>query len=462
MTEHLSALDASFLAAERPGIPLHIGGIARFEGGPLLDDEGRLRLDDIRRVIEAHLVVIPRFRRRLQDTPLRATLPLWVDDDHFDIAHHVHARTVPAPGDDVAVLAAAMAIQAETLDRSRPLWDLTFLDGLSDGSVVLVDRAHHALVDGVSGSESLVAMLDLYREAPPPDAVAWTPEPGPDALHQVTEALGALAHLPVDAARGLAGLARHPTDLTDIVRSATEALRTERPAPTCSLNAAVGPRRDYRPIRLSLAEVKRVAHATGTKVNDVVLTAVTGGLHELMAGRGELAQLDHLMALVPVSTRGADEHLGLGNRVSAILASLPVGLADPATCLETVSAQMAAHKGSHETELVAALLGSADWLPPGVLSVLSDATVNRQPLVNLVITNVPGAQVPLYLLGARMTECLPYVPLGGNTTVGIAILSYDGHLDLGITVDPEACPDADVLVTGIEATFEELQGLAVS
>ena len=123
---------------------------------------------------------------------------------------------------------------------------------------------------------------------------------------------------------------------------------------------------------------------------------------------------------------------------------------------------MAAHKGSHETELVAALLGSADWLPPGVLSVLSDATVNRQPLVNLVITNVPGAQVPLYLLGARMTECLPYVPLGGNTTVGIAILSYDGHLDLGITVDPEACPDADVLVTGIEATFEELRALAVS
>ncbi len=241
MSEHLSALDTSFLAAERPGIPLHIGGIARFEGGPLLDAAGRLRIDDVRRVIEAHLVAIPRFRRRLQDTPLRATLPLWIDDEDFDIAHHVHARTVPAPGDDAAVLTAAMAIQAETLDRRRPLWDLTFLDGLADGNVVLVDRAHHALVDGVSGSESLVAMLDPDRETPPLDAVTWTPEPGPDALHQVTEALGALAHLPVDAARGLTGLARRPTDLVDVVRSAADALRRERPAPTCSLNAAVGP-----------------------------------------------------------------------------------------------------------------------------------------------------------------------------------------------------------------------------
>ena len=202
MSEHLSALDASFLAAERPGIPLHIGGIARFEGAPLLDERGRVRIDDIRRVVEAHLSTIPRFRRRLQDTPLQATLPLWIDDEHFDIAAHVHAETVAAPGDEAALLESVMRIQAETLDRHRPLWDLTFLDGLADGSVVLVDRAHHALVDGVSGSEALVAMLDPDPDAGLPDAATWEPEPGPDALHQVTEALGALAHLPVSAARG--------------------------------------------------------------------------------------------------------------------------------------------------------------------------------------------------------------------------------------------------------------------
>ncbi|MCU0311952.1 MAG: wax ester/triacylglycerol synthase family O-acyltransferase [Acidimicrobiales bacterium] len=456
MSEHLSALDASFLAAERPGVPLHIGGIARFEGGPLLDGDGRVRIDEIRRVVEAHLAAIPRFRRRLQSTPLNATLPLWVDDEHFDIAAHVHAVTVPDPGGDAEVWATVMGIQREALDRRRPLWDLTFLDGLADGSVVLVDRAHHALVDGVSGSESLVAMLDPDPAAPIPEPVGWEPEAGPDAVHQVAEALGALAHLPGAAARGLAGLARAPGDLVDVVRSAAHALRAERTAPRCSLNVAVGPRRDYRPIRLALDDVKAVAHATGTKVNDVVLAAVTGGLHDLMAERGELGHLDHLVALVPVSTRGDDEHLGLGNKVSAILASLPVDLDDPAAALRSVADQMARHKGSHETELVAALLGSADWLPPGVLSVLSDATVNHQPLVNLVITNVPGVQAPLYLLGARMTECLPYVPLSGNTTVGIAILSYDGRLDLGITVDPDACPDADVLVAGIERAFDEL------
>jgi diacylglycerol O-acyltransferase / wax synthase len=194
-------------------------------------------------------------------------------------------------------------------------------------------------------------------------------------------------------------------------------------------------------------------------VNDVVLAAVAGGLRALLEGRGEVGGpdgLDHVTALVPVSTRDAADPLGPGNQVSGILARLPLADAEPRDCLDVVSRQMTAHKQSRETELLATVLGSANWLPPLLVTVLSDLSVNRQPLVNLVITNVPGAQIPLYLLGARMAEFLPYVPLGGNTTVGVAILSYDGQLAVGVTSDPEACPDVDVLVTGMQDQFASL------
>ncbi|MCD9624504.1 wax ester/triacylglycerol synthase family O-acyltransferase [Rhabdothermincola salaria] len=456
MADNLSALDASFLAAERPEVPLHIGGVARFEGGPLLDDDGRLRLDDIRAVVEAHLAAIPRFRQRLRPAAGGLGLPRWCDDDGFDITEHVRTRRVPAPGLEDDLHRLAMALQAQPLPRDRPLWELTFVDGLADGSVALVDKAHHALVDGVSGSESFITMLDRDPAAPPAVPAPWAPSPAPATAHRLLDELRRAARLPVDAARGTVDLVRDPAALAALLGTAAETLRTRRPAPRCSLNAAVGARRDHRVVRWSLADAKHIAHATGTTVNDVALTAVTGGLRALLAGRGELAGLDHLTALVPVSTRGADEMLGLGNRVSGVLATLPLTHVDPLECLRQVRADMDAHKEGHEVELFAALLGTADWLPLPLVTVLSELTVNRQPVVNLVVTNVRGSPTPLYLRGARMLEFQPYVPLGANTTVGVAILSYDGQLDVGVTVDPDACPDAAVLVDGIEAAFAAL------
>ena len=456
VADTLSALDASFLAAERPEVPLHIGGVARFEGAPLLDEAGRLRLDDIRAVVEAHLAAIPRFRQRLRPAPGGLGLPRWSDDETFDITEHVLARRVPQPGLDDDLHRLAMDLQARALPRDRPLWELTFVDGLADGSVALVDKAHHALVDGVSGSESFITMLDRDPTAPPPVPEPWAPRPAPATAHRLLDELRRAARLPVDAARGTVDLVRDPTALAALLGTAADTLRSHRPAPRSSLNAPVGAARDHRVVRWSLADAKRIAHGTDTTVNDVALTAVAGGLRALLAGRGELAGLDHLTALVPVSTRGADEMLGLGNRVSAVLATLPVAADDPQTCLRRIRADMDAHKQGHEVELFAALLGTADWLPLPLLTVLSDLTVNRQPIVNLVITNVRGSPTPLYLRGARMLEFQPYVPLGANTTVGVAILSYDGQLDVGVTVDPDACPDASVLVDGIDATFHRL------
>lgn len=466
MGDRLTALDNGFLAAERPGVPLHIGGVARFEGGALLDDAGRVRIDDVRRLVATHLPAVPRFRQRLADPPLHAGLPVWVDAEDFDLADHVVAATVPAPGDDQTALELACELLAAPLDRSRPLWQLTFLDGLADGTVVLVDRAHHALVDGVSSSESLIALLDpgpqaeTTAEPDRPEATEWAPEPAPDGGRQLLDVAATLTRLPVRLAAGVADIVRSPARMQELWDGLVAAVRNEELAPRCSLNAEVGARRQHLAVRLSLADLKRVAHARGVTVNDVVLAAVTGGLRDLMDGRGELEMLDHLVALVPVSTRGADERLGLGNRVSAVFAKLPVDLDDPLDRLEALALQMRSHKRSHEVDVFADLLAFLDWLPPWLLAPLADLTVNRQPMVNLVVTNVPGSPRPIHVLGARMLECLPYVPLGGNTTVGIAILSYDGHLDLGITVDPEACPDADVLVRGIETGFDELLATA--
>ncbi len=456
MSDRLTALDNGFLAAEHPGVPLHIGGIARFEGGPLLDGDGRVRIDDIRRVVAAHLGAIPRFRRRLADPPLHSALPEWVDAEDFDVAGHVEAVTVPAPGDQEALIEVACEILRTPLDRSRPLWHLTFLDGLDDGSVVLVDRAHHALVDGVSGSDSLITMLDPAPDSQVPDVPDWRAQAPPAGTRQLLDVAGRLARLPFAAARSSAELVRSPERLRELFDGLVAVVRSEVPAPSCSLNAEVGPARRHLSVRLSLAELKRVAHAHGVTLNDVVLAAVTGGLRDLMAGRGELEGLDHLVALVPVSTRAVDGRDERANQVSGIFAKLPVGLDDPLERLQALASQMREHKASHEVDIVADLLALLDWLPPWVLRPLADLTVNRQAMVNLVITNVPGSPRPLYLLGPRMLEFLPYVPLGGNTTVGIAILSYDGHLDVGITADPDAAPDADVLVEGIRRSFDEL------
>lgn len=455
--DHLSALDASFLAAERQGLPLHIGGLARFEADPLVDDAGRLRIDEIRALVDAHLAAIPRFRQRLCPTLGGLALPGWVDDVHFDIANHVRLRHVPEPGDAAALHTLAMEVQAEVLARDRPLWQLTFLDGLADGTVAMIDKAHHALVDGVSGSESFITMLDTEPVAPDPVRRPWAPVPAPGLGVQALDALTRVGRLPLDAAHQLGRVVRDPSTVTDVVRAVTTTVRTRRPAPACSLNASVGPRRDHHVVRWSLDDAKAVAHATGTTVNDVAMVAVTGGLRALLAERGELEALSHLTALVPVSTRGDDELLGLGNRVSAMLATLPVGEPDPLAALGAVASDMAEHKSSHEIELAGTALGLADVLPLPLVTVLSDLTVNRQPLVNLVVTNVRGSSTPLYLLGARMLEFLPYVPLGANTTVGVALLSYAGQLDAGVTVDPEACPDAAALVDGMEATFAAMR-----
>jgi WS/DGAT/MGAT family acyltransferase len=457
--DRLSALDASFLWFERPGAPVHVGAIATFEAGPLLDRKGHLRLAELRELIGARIAEVPRLRRRLAPVPFDLDLPLWVDDPAFDIARHVGEVRVPSPGGDAELRALAGEIQSEMLPRDRPLWDVRFVTGLAGGKVGLVQRIHHALVDGVSGVDLAALLLDLTPDAPPPGArPPWSPEPSPAALSLVADGLRHRLADPVRAAAAGTGLLRHPTRAVRAAATAVEgigAVVAGGAAPHTSLDAPLAGSRRLAWVRASLDDV-RMAGGAGATVNDVVLSAVAGGLRWLLLERAEPLAADLVLkVLVPVSRHGMDGHDARGNQVAALYVPLPVGMGDPHDRLAWVARETRRLKASQRAVSSGLLLDAADALPAGAARMLARA-LDHQRLVNLVVTNVPGPPLPLYLAGSRMVEAFPVVPLTANLPVGVAVLSYDGALTITLTADDGACPDVDVFAAGIERSLGQL------
>jgi WS/DGAT/MGAT family acyltransferase len=459
--DRLTALDASFVWFERPGVPIHVGAVATFEAAPLLDGSGRLRLAELREHIAGRLDALPRLRRRLASVPFDLDRPRWVDDPDFDIAHHVGEVRLPSPGDDAALRRVAGDLQGQMLPRDRPLWDLHFVTGLSGDRVGLVERIHHALVDGVSGVELATLLLDLDPDAPaPPPPPRWSPAPPPDPLSLFAAGLRDRLADPVRAAGALAGLALHPARAAQAAGTVARGLGTMVDqgllAPRTSLNAPLAGGRTLAWVRARLDDVRAAGRAVEASVNDVVLTAVAGGLRWLFLERGERLPPDLVLkVLVPVSLHGADEHGTLGNRVSAVYAPLPVGIGDPQARLAAVAASMRRLKAQPEADSMGLVLDAANGVPAGVARLIARA-VDHQRFVNLVVTNVPGPPVPLFACGARMLEAFPVVPLDANMTVGVAVLSYDGTLTISLTADDLMCPDVDVFAAGIERSLAQL------
>jgi WS/DGAT/MGAT family acyltransferase len=487
-TEELTALESSFLWFEQPGRPLHVGAVAVFDGAPLLDARGRLRLADLRRLVDERLDRVPRLRQRIAPGPSPLGRPRWVDDPDFDVAHHVHEIRLPAPGDEATFHRAVEAANAELFDLEHPPWELHFVTGRADGRVGLVERAHHALVDGVGGVDLAAVFLDLQpggrpgggrdrraprdarrRDAgsPPPGAAA-----GPGAAGDgdrtgtsvgawtIVDHLGPWLRGPVGAAGAALAALRHPREaahgVAEVARGVAALVADGVVTPSASLNVPTGERRRLAWIRVRLDKVKAAGHAAGGTVNDVVLAAVTAGLRSLLVERR--VPLDHdmtLKALVPVSERSDEARPSLGNQVSAVLAPLPVGDGDPGRRLASIVAATRRLKASGEATAVGAFLQAADLLPAPVARVVVEG-VRHQPFVNLVVTNVPGPPCPLYLMGAEMLDACPVLPLAANLTVGVAILSYNGTLNIGVTADAAACPDLDVLAQGIADGFAAL------
>ncbi len=457
--EPMSALDASFLYAESERTPLHIGSLTVFEGASFFDETGQFRLDDVRAHVAARLHLIPNFRRRMATPPCGFGRPVWVDAADFDIEDHVRLMVLPEPGSRAELADLCSRLFARPLDRTRPLWELCFVGGLDDGNVAMIERVHHALVDGISGVEVAAALLDTEPEPAPAAAPGWRPEPVPGWFALATEGMRQQVVNPVDWLRTMRGLMSSPVELVhrsqglvEGVSSLADPLQVLR----SSMNAEIGPRRRHLQwVTVSLGDVRHAAHRRHVTINDVVLAAVAGGFRELLLARGEPVADRRLQALVPVSTHGAAEAGSYGNHVSGIVAPLPIGAETAGERLALVAEAMARHKARHQAEGTELMVEGLELLPPAVLAAVV-RTIHHQPLFHVVVTNVPGPPKPLYFLGARLLDAIPVVPLGGNLDVSIGVLSYDGQLTIGFFADRDTCPDLGVLTQGVREGFDEL------
>jgi WS/DGAT/MGAT family acyltransferase len=461
--DRLSALDASFLHLERLETPMHVGAVSILEGAPFFDESGRFRLAAARRLVSSRLHLIPRFRKRLDPVPFEQGRPIWVDDARFDIAFHVRLTALPHPGSRDQLLALTARVQAQLLDRTRPLWELWFVEGLEGGNVGLIQKTHHALVDGVSGVDVATVLFDLTSEPTILEPPRWVVQPAPSPARLLVDTLVERATEPAEIARTVRHVLQSPRRSLERMGQLGRAFATlvdgAPLAPRTSLNAAVGRSRRFEGVRVSLDDVKGVRATLGGTVNDVVLAGVTGGLRRLFEARGEELAAPELKALCPVSVRDDSQRMQLGNRVSGMFVGLPVGEPDPVVRLERIG-EHTRHLKEREQAVGAAFLVDLSHFAAPTLMGLAARLAQRQPFFNLVITNVPGPQVPLYCMGARLLEAYPVVPLTRNLNVGIAILSYCGYLHIGLYVDAEANPDLDVLAAGIEDSFAELRKIA--
>ncbi len=458
--DRLSPQDASFLHIEDDVSHMHIASVALFEGPAP-------SFGEVVAMIEAKLELVPRYRQKVQFVPFDLGRPVWVDDPHFNLDYHLRHTALPAPGGEAELRQLVGRVMAQQLDRSKPLWEIWVVEGLEGGRWAMLSKTHHALVDGVSGTDLLAVVMDQSPDVERPAQPArWIPAPTPSGMELIVEAVAGVLLSPyelVRAARAQTRAVRRMARYAAEVASGLVAMGgLVRPTPHSSLNGPLGPHRRYAWASTSVDDIKTVRRALGGTFNDVVLACITNGFRELLLSRGE--DVDRVVrTLVPVSVRPRDasgKAVGDGtleNKVSAMFAELPVDIEDPVLRLQTVSEQMKDLKDSRQAVAGEALTSMSGFAPPILLAMgMRLATRAAQRNVNTVTTNVPGPQVPLYAAGRRMVRAFPYVPLGGQIRIGVAIFSYDGQVNFGITGDYDSAPDLDVLVAGIEEGMTEL------
>jgi WS/DGAT/MGAT family acyltransferase len=461
LRERLSVLDASFLYLERPAVHMHVAGLAIID--PSTRPGGRLLAEDLASLIASRIHLVPRFRQKAVVPPFGVGRPVWVDDEDFDIDFHLRRAALPAPGGRRELADFVQRVHSRPLDRTKPLWEMYFIEGLEDGYVAVLVKSHHAMIDGLSGIDIATVLVDFTPEPQEIRPVPWAPEPEPSAGDLLLRGLTDQLANPVRAFMEGAGRALRAPQVAITqarrVLGGVGSLLSLGQAPRGPFNAAVGPNRRFGMAEVPVAEVKAVKNALGGTVNDVVLTAVAGALRVLLKGRRERVRGVSLRALVPVSTRDASDQTVLGNRVSMFFVDLPVGVADPARRLRRVTAATKELKSSHQAVAASALINTARWAPP-TLHGLAARLLARQRVANLVVSNVPGPQVPLYLDGARLVVAYPVLPLGEALALSVAVTSLSGTLGFGFTGDWDAVPDIDGLADGLLESIDELKKAA--
>jgi diacylglycerol O-acyltransferase len=457
--DRLTGLDASFLHLEDASAHMHVAGVMLFEGPPPPYEE-------LLEVFERRLPLVPRYRQRLAFVPLGQGRPRWVDDPHLNLRYHVRSTALPSPGSEEQLQNLAGRVFSQQLDRDKPLWEVWLVEGLEGDRFAMLSKTHHALVDGISGVDIMSVLFDTSAEPLTPTGPGdrWLPRPLPSRAQLLGEALLERATIPTEVVRSVRAVFRGPLRMLEAAREAAVGVGAMawaglNPAPPSPYNAPIGPHRRFTWMRASLRDIKAIKDSLGGTVNDVVLATVAGALGRHLRRRGHNTDGLELKAMVPVSVRQDVERGALGNKVAAMMAPLPVWCQEPVARLDIVREELKGLKSSGQA-VGAQVLTDLSGFAPSTIMDQASRLMARQRFFNLVVTNVPGPQVPLYLLGRRMLDPFPMVPLAKGQGIGVALLSYDGAINFGVVGDFDLLWDLDDFADDLRQSLAELAGIA--
>jgi diacylglycerol O-acyltransferase / wax synthase len=455
--DRLSGLDSAFLHLEDHGSAhMHVASVMVFEGEA---PEYNELVDHV--LSRLHLV--PRYRQRLAHVPFGQGRPVWTDDPHFNPRYHIRHTGLPRPEDEGELKQLAGRLFSQRLDRSKPLWEIWLVQHMAGDRFALIAKTHHALVDGISGVDITTVLFDAGAEplgTPRPPA-PWIARPLPGSAKLLADALVERSTAPAEMVRGARALLRAPRRAAGRVKDAVAAIGAttfagiNAPAPPSPFNVEITAHRRYTWIDADLAQFKAIKNSLGGTLNDVVLSTVSLALGRHLRVQGVDTEGLVLKAMVPVSVRAEVERGALGNRVAAMWAPLPVGIVDPVECFKRVSSEMDGLKESGQAVGAEVLTNLAGFAPPTILSQAARLQA-RQRFFNLVVTNIPGPQFPLYLMGRRLQALYPVVPLARRQALGIAVMSYDGHLGFGLLADYDALPEVETIGEELERAIKAL------
>jgi diacylglycerol O-acyltransferase / wax synthase len=458
--DQLSSVDMSFLTNESASSHMHVGGILIFEGPPPA-------YDDLLDHIQGRLHLVPRFRQKLAHPPVQTGRPFWVDDPNFNLSYHVRHSALPAPGSEEQLRNMAARVFSQQLDRTKPLWELWLVQGLTRKRFAVITKTHHALVDGVSGVDIATVLFDATPVPEPaePDH-DWVPDREPSSATLAVKGMEGLLATPLRLARRLEQLVQRPQATLRQVAEAAEGVGEigwafANPAPQVPLNSDIGSHRRFTWVRSDLGQMKRIKDQLGGTVNDVVLAVVAGAVRDWLHARGLRTEGLELRAQVPVSIRAQDERGQLGNRLAVMRAPLPVYIADPVRRLQAVTAAMRGLKQSKQALGAEVITRFNDFAPPTLLAQAARINFSTR-LFNLVVTNVPGPQMPLYVLGRELEDIFPVGFLPPHQALFVAIMSYNGGVNFGLLADYDSMDDVELIAEGIERAIAELADAAVA
>ncbi len=459
--ERLSGQDNSFLILEQSNVHMHVASTQIYEAGPLRTPEGGIDIEAFKSAIHSVLHLIPRYRQKLKWIPFEDH-PVWVDDKSFSLDYHIRHTSLPKPGTDVQLKALAARVMTQQLDRAKPLWEFWLVEGLQGDRFAMVCKIHHCMIDGSSGVDLATIMMSLTPETDLPETVPYMPRPAPSGLELAAGEWLRRLSLPLVAVRSFREFSEQTEDLRyevwKRVQAVTELLGYAfQPASETPINGSLSPHRKVDWMTMPLEDVKAARRVLNCTVNDIILATVSGAVRDYMIRRRVNPDALDFRVSAPVSVRKEEDRGKLGNKVSSWIVRLPLGENDPIKRLEMIHETTQKLKDSQQALGVEMLMAAADWAPGQLLSLGSQATSGP---INMIVTNVPGPQVPLYMLGAKLLETFPQVPLLENTGLGVALFSYDGKMCWGFDADPDLVPDLPSFVEAIKTSFNELKEAA--